>query len=157
MNANLLRRILSALACLTGLLLLVAGCNPASGPVHNKNVQVFTRDNFQQEVLSSSQPVLVDFWASWCGPCKMIAPTVAELATEYQGRAKVGKVDVDAETTLASEYNVRAIPTLMIFKDGRKVEEMVGARSKADLKAVLDRFVGATAPAATAAQPGTSE
>src|SRR5262245_953551 len=99
---------------------LLLGCGPGgagSDAEHNKNVITLTSANFQSEVLTSPQPVLVDFWAVWCGPCKMIAPVVSELATEFEGKAKVGKVDVDAQQELAKQYNITAIPALFIFKD----------------------------------------
>jgi thioredoxin 1 len=103
------------------------------------NVVVFTQDNFKAEVLESPLPVLVDFWAEWCGPCKMIAPLVDELAGEYSDKAKVGKVNIDDHPALASEYGVRAIPTLLLFQGGQVVDQMVGLKSKRDLKAGLDR------------------
>ncbi len=121
----------------------------------SKTVIEGTDTNFDQEVLQATVPVLVDFWATWCGPCKMIAPIVAELAGEFEGRAKVGKVDVDAEADLAKQYNISAIPTLLIFKDGKVVNQIVGLRGKADLKKELEKFVEATAPAATAPSPST--
>ena len=95
--------------------------------------------NFETEVLQSTQPVLVDFWAEWCGPCKMIAPVLDELAGEYDGRIKIGKVNIDEDQALASQYGVRAIPTLLIFKDGQVAEQIVGMRSKRDLKTSLDK------------------
>ncbi|HYE31589.1 MAG TPA: thioredoxin [Methylomirabilota bacterium] len=103
------------------------------------NVLTITEANFQNEVLQSTQPVLVDFWAEWCGPCKMIGPVIDELATEYQGRAKVGKVNVDHDQGLASKFRITGIPTLLVFKGGQVVEQIVGARPKKDLKASLDR------------------
>jgi len=102
-------------------------------------IVTLTQDNFGQEVLQSPAPVLVDFWAEWCGPCKMIAPVLDELADEYQGRVKVGKVNIDEHQGLAAEYGVRAIPTLLVFNKGQVAEQVVGARSKRDLKASLDR------------------
>jgi len=89
--------------------------------------------NFKQEVLDESLPVLVDFWAEWCGPCRMIGPVVEELATEYQGKLKVCKVDVDQAPNTASEYGVMSIPTIAIFKNGEVVDKLVGAVPKASL------------------------
>jgi thioredoxin 1 len=98
-----------------------------------------TRDNFEAEVLKSATPMLVDFWAEWCGPCKMIGPVLDELAGEYQGKVKIGKVNVDENQELAAQFKVNAIPTLLVFKGGQVAEQMVGAKSKRDLKASLDR------------------
>jgi thioredoxin 1 len=102
-------------------------------------IVTFTQDNFEKEALQSTTPVLVDFWAEWCGPCKMIAPVLDELAGEYQGKIKIGKVNVDEHQNLAAQYGVRAIPTLLVLKNGRVAEQLVGAKSKRDLKASLDR------------------
>ncbi len=104
-------------------------------------IVTLTQDNFQSQVLQSGTPVLVDFWAEWCGPCKMIAPVLDELATEYQGKVKIGKVNIDEHQGLAAEYGVRAIPTLLVIKNGQVAEQMVGAKSKRDLKASLDKAV----------------
>jgi thioredoxin 1 len=151
-----LSRTAIALAPAVAIVCLSSGCHQpdstASHEAEAKNVLTLTKDNFQIEVLSSPQPVLVDFWATWCGPCKMVAPTVAELATEFEGKAKVGKVDVDAQTELAKQYDISAIPALMIFNGGKVVGQFVGVRSKSELKAALEKFV-ATAPKSAAPNP----
>jgi thioredoxin 1 len=90
----------------------------------------FTEENFTQEVIESQIPVLVDFWATWCGPCKMISPIVEQISVEMAGKAKVGKIDVDENNSLASQYNVRSIPTLLFFKGGQVVDAIIGATSK---------------------------
>ena len=102
-------------------------------------IVTLTQENFAQEVLQSSSPVLVDFWAEWCGPCKMIAPILEELADEYDGRVKIGKVNIDEHQGVASEYGIRAIPTLLLFNKGEVADQIVGLRSKRDLKASFDR------------------
>jgi len=89
-----------------------------------------TDKNFESEVVKSEKPVLVDFWAAWCGPCKMIAPIVEELATELSGKLKVGKVDVDVNQQVAQQFGIRSIPTLLVFKGGRVVDQIVGAVPK---------------------------
>ena len=102
------------------------------------NAITLTDDSFQSEVIESSVPVLVDFWATWCGPCRMVAPIVDELAEEYDGRVKVGKVDVDKETKLAAGFGIRSIPTLLIFKDGKEADKIEGAVPKNDLVKKLE-------------------
>jgi thioredoxin 1 len=104
-------------------------------------IVALTQENFAQQVLQSPVPVLVDFWAEWCGPCKMIAPLLDELADEYDGKVKIGKVNIDDQQPLAAEYGIRAIPTLLLFSKGQVADQIVGARSKRDFKNSLDRVV----------------
>ena len=99
---------------------------------------VLTDNNFSAEVLNASQPVLVDFWATWCGPCRMIAPIVQELSSEYEGRAKVGKLDVDAAQKTAAEFGIRSIPTLLIFKEGKVADQIIGAVPKGQITEKLE-------------------
>ena len=100
-----------------------------------------TDDNFEQEVLKSSKPVLVDFWAPWCGPCRMVSPIVEELATEYEGKVEFVKVNTDDNPNTSVKYGIRSIPTLLVFKDGEAVGQIVGFRPKSDLKERLDAVV----------------
>ena len=103
------------------------------------NIVDLTQENFAAEVLKASMPVLVDFWAEWCGPCKMIGPVLDEMAEEYAGQVKIGKVNIDQQQVLAAQYGVRAIPTLLLFHKGEVADQMVGLRSKRDLKASIAR------------------
>lgn len=96
-------------------------------------VKTFTDSNFEAEVLQSPLPVLVDFWASWCAPCKAIAPTIDQLAEEYDGKVKVGKVNVDENQAIASRYNIRGIPTIILFKGGQVIDNLMGAVPKSQL------------------------
>lgn len=98
---------------------------------------IITEKNFEAEVLNSEKPVLIDFWASWCGPCRMLAPTVAEIAEEQADKIKVGKINVDEEPGLAAKYGVMSIPTVMIFKEGKVTNTAVGVRPKDQLEALL--------------------
>lgn len=101
----------------------------------------FTDQNFREEVMQSSLPVVIDFWAVWCGPCKMIAPIMEELAQEYQGKAKIGKLDVDNNPTVAMQYGIRSIPTVMIFQNGDVVEQIVGAVPKRQIVEKLSSYI----------------
>ncbi len=105
------------------------------------NVLALTKENFDAEVMKSTVPVLVDFWAEWCGPCKMIAPVLDEIAAEYLGKAKVGKINVDEQFELAQNFKVSSIPMLLIIKNGQVVDQFVGARPKSEFKAKLDKVV----------------
>ncbi len=105
------------------------------------NVLEFTDQSFEQEVLKSDKPVLVDFWAVWCGPCRMIAPTVEALANDYAGKAKFGKVNVDENQSTPQRYGIRGIPTLLLFKDGQVKEQLVGAASRDAIESLLKKHV----------------
>lgn len=99
------------------------------------------KGNFDGEVIKSEIPVLVDFWASWCGPCRMVSPIIDKIAEEYEGQIKVGKVNVDEEGELASEFAIVSIPTIMILKNGKIVEKVVGVRSKDDFCDIIDKVL----------------
>ena len=105
------------------------------------NVQIFTDSNFDESVLKSGEPVLVDFWAEWCGPCKRLAPTVDALATDYVGKVTVGKLNVDDNPDVAFKFQIRGIPTLLLFKGGQVVESVVGLAQKEDLKKAIDKHL----------------
>jgi thioredoxin 1 len=100
-----------------------------------------TTEKFEADVLKSDKPVIVDFWAEWCGPCRMVAPVLEEIANEYRGKVVVAKVNVDNEPTLAEQYNVTGIPLLGVFKDGQMVKQLVGARPKAAIVSELAEFL----------------
>lgn len=101
--------------------------------------QQFTDQNFEAEVLKSDQPVLVDFWAAWCGPCQMMGPIIEELAEELKGKYKIGKLNVDENRETAAKYGIMSIPTMIIFKSGKEVKQLVGAQSKEGLKEELEK------------------
>jgi thioredoxin 1 len=106
-----------------------------------ENIVTIDEQNFGQEVTSATTPVMLDFWAPWCGPCKMIAPALDELATEYKGRVKVGKVNVDENQNLAVKFGISGIPAVFMVKGGEVIDQVVGARSKKDFKAMMDRAI----------------
>ena len=107
----------------------------------SEHVLEFTDQNFDSDAVDSDMPVLVDFWATWCGPCKAIAPVIEEIAGEYDGKVKVGKVDVDKNQDTAMKYGVRSIPTLLIIKDGKVVNQIVGAVPKGNITSMLDEII----------------
>ena len=104
----------------------------------SENVKEFTDQNFEAEVLKSDQPVLVDFWAEWCMPCRMLTPTIEKLAKDYAGRVKVGKLDTDANRDVAIKYSISAIPTVILFRNGQVAQKFVGLRQERDFKEALD-------------------
>jgi thioredoxin 1 len=104
----------------------------------SENVVEFTDENFETEVLKSSQPVLVDFWAEWCMPCRMLAPTIEKIAKDYAGKVKVGKLDTDANRDVAAKYSISAIPTVILFREGQVAQKFVGLRKEQEFKAALD-------------------
>ena len=104
----------------------------------SENVQEFSDANFDQEVLQSSQPVLVDFWAEWCMPCRMLAPTIDKIAESYVGKVKVGKVDTDSNREVAMKYQINAIPTVILFKNGQVAQKFVGLKQEKEFKEAID-------------------
>jgi len=108
------------------------------------DTQVFTADNFEEEVINSKIPVLVDFTATWCGPCQKLAPVLEELATEYEGKAKVGKLDIDQNREIAGQFGIMSVPTVVAFLKGEAKETLVGLNSKSVYKAKLDELVAST-------------
>lgn len=106
-----------------------------------ENVVEITDENFEEQVAKSDAPVLVDFWAEWCGPCRMLAPTIAELATEYDGKVTVGKLNTDENRDVAVKYGISAIPTIILFKNGEVAQKLVGMSAKKDIKAAMDALL----------------
>ena len=120
---------------------LIAGCQPQAADQGSHVGVTFTDANFEQEVLQSDMPVLVEFSATWCGPCQMMKPVMATLSDNYEGRVKVGVLDVDDSPTMPSEYVITAVPAMLIFKDGKEVERLQGTRSYEALSKLLDQYV----------------
>jgi thioredoxin 1 len=108
----------------------------------SKHPVAVTDKDFMEQVIQSDKPVLVDFWAEWCGPCKMLTPIIDELSEKYDGKAKVAKVDVDTNQQIAMQFGIRSIPTIMVFDKGQVVDTMIGVRPKADYEASLDKLTG---------------
>jgi thioredoxin 1 len=106
------------------------------------NILELTTTNFDDETKKAGEPILVDFWAEWCGPCRMVAPILEQIATDYQGKARVGKVNVDEHSSIAARYGVQSIPTLLLFKQGKVVEQYIGATSKDTLAKLIDKHLG---------------
>ena len=100
-----------------------------------------TASNFDGEVVKSNVPVLVDFWATWCGPCRMVGPVISQIAQDYDGKIKVGKVDVDAEGALAAQYGIVSIPTIIMFVDGKPVDKLIGAHSQDDFEDMIEKYI----------------
>ena len=117
----------------------------------------FSDNSFDTDVLNSEVPVLVDFWAEWCGPCRMMTPTIDALATEYDGRVKIGKLNVDENGGTAMRYNVRGIPTLLLFKGGKVVEQKVGAVGKTDVQKMIDCHLPSVDSVLSAPQPSVTQ
>lgn len=113
-----------------------------------EHTQTLSDSNFEESVLKANVPVLVDFWAEWCGPCRMIAPTVDAVAEDYRGRATVGKLNVDDNPATAAKFGIRSIPTLLVFKDGEIVDQIVGVADRSTLQAALDKALPAAAKSA---------
>lgn len=107
----------------------------------SEKISILGESNFREFVDNAETPVLVDFWAEWCGPCKMIAPVVEEVAAEYEGKLQVGKLNVDESKTIPSSFSVVSIPTLIVFKGGNEVERIVGFRTKKELQSILDKHI----------------
>lgn len=156
LNVPTLVRVSLAAVATVALVIIGSSCGDSSrraSGTHSTNVVVLTEANFQTEVISASMPVLVDFWAPWCGPCRTLGPIIDEIADDYRGRVKVGKVNVDEAPALAQRYGIQGIPTLLYFTNGRVVDQSLGILSKRDLSSRLDKLRPSTpAPATSSSQ-----
>lgn len=137
-KAVIITLILISSAYFSYLTIQIQSGDEAAMTVKNAKHLMLTKDNFQTEVLESTTPVLVDFWATWCGPCSVIAPVIEEVAGDFEGRAKVGKLDVDEHASIAMKYGIRSIPTLLFFNDGQVVAQLVGVAPKQVIADKLD-------------------
>lgn len=108
----------------------------------SEQIKQVTDDSFQSDVLDSDQPVLVDFWAAWCAPCRMLAPTIEQIADDYEGRARVVKLNVDDNAEVSARYNIKGIPTLLLFKEGEVKDQIVGATSRDNIARMIDKQLG---------------
>jgi thioredoxin 1 len=152
-----MKRVIRSLPLVTGGLvalllssLATGGCGRSSGhTARATNIVEITAANFQSEVLASTKPVLVDFWAGWCPPCKALAPIIDEVARDYDGRVKVASVDVDAASALAQRYEIRAIPTVLMFRGGKVVDQFTGLRSKSEIQRQLDTLLAESGSSAS--------
>lgn len=136
-----MKRYFRIISIASGLLLVTVSLLIIFYPRRVSMKVILTEDNFQKEVLESDIPVLVDFWAEWCAPCLMIAPTIEEIAREYSGRLKVGKLNMDENPAVAAKYNIQSIPTLIIFKEGKIIERVIGALPKKALKSKIEMIL----------------
>jgi len=107
----------------------------------NANIVILTSDNFEDQIKQTATPILVDFWAEWCGPCRMVAPVLESLADDYSGKVRIGKVNVDEHSGLAAKFGVQSIPTLLLFKEGKVVEQFIGATTRDVLAKLIDKHV----------------
>lgn len=107
----------------------------------SNNIQIVNQQNFENEVLKSNIPVLVDFWAAWCGPCRMVSPIIDQIAEEYEGKIKVAKVNVDENPELAGRYDIMSIPSVFLFNDGKKIDGLIGARPKQSFEEMLKKHI----------------
>jgi thioredoxin 1 len=152
---KMLRALLLAISTGALILMMVTACKDSAGQAgageRNPNIVVVDEKNFESEVMAATNLVLVDFWATWCPPCKMLAPIIDEIATDYHGRVKVASLDVDKAPALAERYQVQAIPTVLMFRRGKVADQFVGLRSKKEIQGQLDKLLAEAVNAPVAA------